>query len=97
MASASIVTRGLNTYPKHTLIRRRVPRFPAMSSSGWPYDNAVMETFFVILKTECLYRAHFSTHVDVEQPVAEYVHFYNFGCISLKNSLTPIELRGKAA
>ena len=70
---------------------------PSMSSPGCPYDNAAMENFFGILKTECLYRAHFSTRADVEQLVAEYVHFYNFERISLKNGLTPIELRGKAA
>ena len=70
---------------------------PSMSSPGCPYDNAAMENFFGILKTECLYRAHFSTRADVEQLVAEYVHFYNFERISLKNGLTPVEFRSKAA
>ncbi|MBQ6235190.1 MAG: IS3 family transposase [Clostridia bacterium] len=27
------------------------------------------------MKTECLYRSHFSTRNEVEKPVAEYVHF----------------------
>ena len=70
---------------------------PSMSSPGCPYDNAAMENFFGTLKTECLYRAHFSSRSDVEQLIAEYVHFYNFERISLKNGLTPIELRSKAA
>ena len=40
---------------------------PSMSSPGCPYDNAAMENFFGTLKTECLYRAHFTTRAEVEQ------------------------------
>ena len=70
---------------------------PSMSSPGCPYDNAAMENFFGILKTECLYRAHFSSRPEVEQLVSEYIDFYNFERISLKNGLTPVEIRSKAA
>ena len=70
---------------------------PSMSSPGCPYDNAAMENFFGTLKTECLYHAHFSSRSEVEQLVSEYVNFYNFERISLKNGLTPIEIRCKTA
>ena len=70
---------------------------PSMSSPGCPYDNAAMENFFGTLKTECLYHAQFSTRDEVEQLITEYVHFYNFERISLKNGLTPVEIRSKAA
>lgn len=70
---------------------------PSMSSPGCPYDNAAMENFFGTLKTECLYRASFSSRSDVEHLVSEYINFYNFERISLKNGLTPIEIRSKAA
>lgn len=69
---------------------------PSMSSPGCPYDNAAMENFFGTLKTECLYRTKFSCRAQVEQAVAEYVHFYNFERIDLKNGLTPFEIRSKA-
>lgn len=69
---------------------------PSMSSPGCPYDNAAMENFFGTLKTECLYRTHFSSRAELEQVVAEYVHFYNFQRINLKNGLTPFEIRSKA-
>ena len=69
---------------------------PSMSSPGCPYDNSAMENFFGTLKTECLYRSFFTTRSEVEQLVSEYVHFYNFERISLKNGLTPIEFRSKA-
>lgn len=68
---------------------------PSMSSPGCPYDNAAMENFFGTLKTECLYRTKFSCRAEVEQAVAEYVHFYNFERIDLKNGLTPFEIRSK--
>lgn len=70
---------------------------PSMSSPGCPYDNAAMENFFGTLKTECLYRVHFTTRAEVEQLVTEYVDFYNFERIALKNGLTPVEIRSKTA
>ena len=78
-------------------IRRRQYRCtPSMSRPGCPYDNAVMENFFGTLKTECLYRAHFTTLKELEQLIAEYVSFYNNERINLKNGLTPFEIRSKA-
>ena len=56
-----------------------------------------MENFFGTLKTECLYRAHFTTREEAERLVAEYVFFYNNERINLKNGLTPNEIRSKAA
>lgn len=70
---------------------------PFMYSPGCPYDNAAMENFFGTLKTKCLYRMGFSNRADVELAVAEYVQFYNFERINLKNGLTPFEIRSKAA
>ena len=52
--------------------------------------------FFGTLKTECLYRRKFSCRAEVEQAVAEYVQFYNYERIDLKNGLTPFEIRSKA-
>ena len=70
---------------------------PSMSSPGCPYDNAAMENFFGTLKCECLYRAHYSTKAEVEQLVGEYVYFYNYERINLKDGLSPVEIRSKAA
>ena len=70
---------------------------PSMSSPGCPYDNSAMENFFGTLKSECLYRTSFSNRSEVEQAVAEYVHFYNLERINLKDGLTPYEIRSKAA
>lgn len=39
----------------------------------------------------------FSCRAEVEQAVAEYVQFYNYERINLKDGLTPSEIRSKAA
>ena len=70
---------------------------PSMYSPGCPYDNSAMENFFGNLKIECLHRLKFSCKAEVEQAVAEYVQFYNFERINMKNGLTPFEIRSKAA
>lgn len=70
---------------------------PSMSSPGCPYDNAAMENFFGTLKSECLYRAHYSTKAEVKLLISEYIHFYNYERINLKDGLTPAEIRSKAA
>ena len=68
-----------------------------MSRRGCPYDNAAMENFFGTLKTECLHRMKFSSSQEVAKAVDEYVAFYNYERINLKNGLTPFEIRSKAA
>ncbi len=69
---------------------------PSMFSAGDPSGNAAMETFFSTLKTNRLYRAHFSTCDEAAQFAAVYVNFDNGERILLKNSLTPVAFRCKA-
>lgn len=69
---------------------------PSMSSPGCPYDNAIMENFFGILKSECLNRMEFADRAEVEAAVSEYMQFYNFERINMQNGLTPNEIRSKA-
>ena len=66
---------------------------PSMSSRGNPYDNAMAENFFSILKTECIYRAKISTYEEARLLIGEYIHFYNNERIQLKTKLTPLEKR----
>ena len=66
---------------------------PSMSRRGNPYDNALAENFFSILKTECAYRIKFQTFDEARQIIAEYIYFYNNQRIQLKTKLTPLEKR----
>lgn len=66
---------------------------PSMSRVGTPLDNAPAENFFGILKTECIYRQKILTIQQARELVHEYINFYNFERIQLKNGLTPFEIR----
>ena len=66
---------------------------PSMSSRGNPYDNAMAENFFSILKTECIYRTKIRTYEEARLLIGEYIHFYNNERIQLKTKLTPLEKR----
>ena len=70
---------------------------PSMSRRGNPYDNALAENFFSILKTECIYRTKLQTYDDARFLIDEYIHFYNNERIQLKTKLTPLEQRSKYA
>jgi len=70
---------------------------PSMSRKGNCHDNAPMESFFNLLKRECLYRKSISDLNELKQVVTEYVSWYNTKRISLnKNGLTPVEYREQA-
>ena len=66
---------------------------PSMSRKGNPYDNALAENFFSILKTECIYRTKLQTYKEARYLIDEYIHFYNNERIQLKTKLTPQEMR----
>ena len=66
---------------------------PSMSSRGNPYDNAMAENFFSILKTECIYRAKIRTYEEARLLIGAYIHFYNNERIQFKTKLTPLEKR----
>ena len=66
---------------------------PSMSSRGNPYDNAMAENFFSILKTECIYRTKLKTYEEARLLIGEYIQFYNNERIQLKTKLTPLEKR----
>lgn len=67
----------------------------SMSRRGNPYDNAMAENFFSILKTECIYRAKLRTYEEARLLIGQYIHFYNNERIQLKTKLTPMEYRSQ--
>ncbi len=68
---------------------------PSMSRRGNPYDNALAENFFSILKTECIYRTKLSTYEEARLLIDEYIYFYNNERIQVKTKLTPLEKRSQ--
>ena len=68
---------------------------PSMSRRGNPYDNALAENFFSILKTECIYRTKLQSYEEARLLIDEYIYFYNHQRIQLKTKLTPLEKRSQ--
>ena len=68
---------------------------PSMSRRGNPYDNALAENFFSILKTECIHRVKLSGYDEAHLIISEYINFYNNYRIQTKTKLTPLEKRNQ--
>lgn len=66
---------------------------PSMSRRGNPYDNAMAENFFSILKTECIYRHKPATFVEANEMIDRYICFYNHERIQLKTGEAPLARR----
>ena len=69
---------------------------PSMSRKGNPYDNAMAENFFSILKTECIYRHKPKTFREANNLIDRYIHFYNHERIQNKTGVAPLTLRHSA-
>ena len=69
---------------------------PSMSRKGNPYDNAMAENFFSILKTECIYRHKPKTLQEADDLIDRYIHFYNHERIQTKTGVAPLTLRHSA-
>ena len=66
---------------------------PSMSRKGNPYDNAMAENFFSILKTECIYRHKPRTFSEAQNMIDDYIYFYNHERIQTKTGVAPLTLR----
>lgn len=66
----------------------------SMSRKGNCLDNAVMENFFGLLKSELLYLQEFDSIEHFEQELDEYIHYYNHKRMKAKlKDLSPVEYR----
>lgn len=66
----------------------------SMSRKGNCLDNAVIESFFGIMKSEFLYTTTFKNHEEFTKALADYIYYYNHERIKLKlNGKSPVEYR----
>jgi len=70
---------------------------PSMSRRGNCLDNACMENFFGMLKTEWIQRRKFASLDEARDAVAEYIQYYNYERCQLKTRLTPFQKRCQSA
>lgn len=79
------------------LLRKRKIR-QSMSRKGNCLDNAVMENFFGILKSELFYNQQFTSIESLQREIANYIDYYNNDRIKQKlNGLSPVQYRTQAA
>lgn len=66
----------------------------SMSRKGNCYDNAVIENFFGIMKSEFLYRKEFESITHFKQELAKYIDYYNHKRIKTKlKGMSPVHYR----
>lgn len=70
----------------------------SMSRKGNCLDNAVMENFFGILKSELFYTEKFTSVIQLQKEIIKYIEYYNNDRIKQKlNGLSPVMYRNQAA
>lgn len=70
----------------------------SMSRKGNCLDNAVMENFFGILKSEFFYTQRFDSVASFIAGLKEYIHYYNHDRIKQKlKGLSPVNYRTQAS
>ncbi|WP_154214793.1 IS3 family transposase [Bacillus cereus] len=66
----------------------------SMSRKGNCYDNAVIENFFGIMKSELLYLQEFESVEHFKQELAKYIEYYNHKRIKAKlKGMSPVQYR----
>lgn len=69
----------------------------SMSRKGNCHDNAAMESFFGVLKSEFFYLNKFGSIAELQVGLSEYIRYYNHDRIKLKlNGLSPVQYRTQA-
>ena len=65
-----------------------------MSRKGNCLDNAMMENFFGIMKSELLYPNTFRDMAHFKQELGKYIEYYNNDRIKLRlNGMSPVQYR----
>ena len=66
----------------------------SMSRKGNCFDNAAVENFFSILKSEMFYNHRFESVQHFKQQLRDYIHWYNHKRIKTKlKRLSPVNCR----
>lgn len=99
-ASGEILSHSVSSSPNELMIKDTLDKLKkmnikqSMSRKGNCHDNAPIESFFNLLKRECLYRYNILDLDQLRQLVDEYINWYNNDRISLKRKgLSPVEYR----
>lgn len=76
---------------RHALKSRGI--LQSMSRKGNCYDNAVIESFFGILKSEFLYYNEFENVEHFKEELKKYIEYYNTKRLKTKLKMSPVQYR----
>jgi len=77
---------------QHALAKHGITQ--SMSRKGNCYDNAVIENFFGILKSEFLYTQEFESMEEFKAALTQYIEYYNHKRIKAKlKGMSPVQYR----
>lgn len=66
----------------------------SMSRKGNCLDNAAIESFFAVLKSEFFHPNRFDSIKSLQDGIADYIHYYNHDRIKMKlKGLSPVQYR----
>lgn len=82
------------TYCQSTTLFQRSNTLFYLNSKGNCYDNAVIENFVGIIKSELLYLKEFDNMEHFKQELAKYMDYYNHKRIKAKlKGMSPVQYR----
>jgi putative transposase len=77
---------------QHVLLQHGITQ--SMSRKGNCLDNAIIENFFGIVKSELFYLNKYDSIAQLKQDIHDYIHYYNNDRIKLNlNGMSPIQYR----
>ena len=83
--------------PAYQRLLRERQLVQSMSRRGNCLDNAAMESFFAVLKSEFFYLQKFGNVDELNNRLADYIRYYNHDRIKLKlKGLSPVQYRTQA-
>jgi putative transposase len=84
--------------PAYQLALKKRQLRQSMSRKGNCHDNAAMESFFAVLKSELFHGKRFSSIEQFKQELTEYIRYYNYDRIKMKlGGLSPVQYRTRAS
>lgn len=80
--------------PAYTRVLQQKGMVQSMSRKGNCLDNAAMESFFAVLKSEFFYLNKFRSIAELKNGLKKYIHYYNHDRIKMKlKGLSPVQYR----
>ena len=93
MWNGEVISYVISDHTRYQYLLREHGIIQSMSRKGNCLDNAMMENFFGLMKTELLYPNRWEDIEDFKAALKEYIRYYNNERIKLKLKMSPVQYR----